>query len=243
MNLIQTTLDLFKIKNPIILPIRIMGEKKNFVLSRMGCEKCNYFGDSFQKLPCGNCIQDYYLHGKHTLSLDELLTDGGLLGKKGIKDLQTTHYVWDKGPPPYCKNPVDQNLPLCPHCTKLFCSTRIYIKLDCSTCEFQGWKGAPKGTRCEKCSGFNYHKPNWPVILEQNQIQREREKKFCKGYHYDYEKWDGGWIACHTCYYYKIEKNGTPFCEVKFYHKEIQMEMPKPPPQDPTFNTSIYGRF
>jgi hypothetical protein len=92
--------------------------------SRLGCEDCHYFGYSFLKVPCGNCIQDFYLYKKKTLDLDELLTQGFLLGKKGIKDLSTANYVWDKTPAKPCINPIDKQ-PLCSRCTNEFCKQRV----------------------------------------------------------------------------------------------------------------------
>lgn len=231
----QTTLDIFKIKNPVIHPVLPVVEEKKFVPSRMGCEKCNYFEFSFQRLPCGNCIQDFYLHGKKTLALDELLTHGFLLGKKGIKDLQTAHYVWDEKPAKYCVNPKDGN-PHCPRCGArfLWCSMRIITKQDCSTCVERTTKEMENST-CKDCELFANHKPDWPVIIEQNRIQKIHEKAFCKGYYYDYDKWDCGWISCTNCTYHQVDKNGVDTCQRK-------LPMPNEETHNPDYTTAIYDR-
>jgi hypothetical protein len=99
-------------------------EKKMNGKSRLGCEECPYYGESFLRLPCGNCIQDFYLHKKKTLSLDGLLTQGFLLGKKGIKDLSSASYVLDKKTRTACSNPETKE-PLCKSCEHTFCKERI----------------------------------------------------------------------------------------------------------------------
>jgi hypothetical protein len=121
----QTTLDFFRksYDAKIESSPKIM-EKKNYAKSRLGCEECPYYGESFLRLPCGNCIQDFVLHKKKTLSLDGLLTQGFLLGKKGIKDLSSATYVGDKKNRTVCSNP-ETNEPLCKSCEHTFCKQRI----------------------------------------------------------------------------------------------------------------------
>lgn len=122
---LQTTLDLFHKTTAAIIPSssKII-EEKIYAKSRLGCEDCKWFGDSFLKLPCGNCIQDFYYNHKHTLEFDELFTQGFLLKKKNIKDLATANYVWDKSAPKTCINPLN-NEPLCKCCEHTFCKQRI----------------------------------------------------------------------------------------------------------------------
>lgn len=121
----QTTLDLFHKTTAAIIPSSSkIVEEKIYAKSRLGCEDCQWFGYSFMKLPCGNCIQDFYFNHKHTLEFDELFTQGFLLKKKNIKDLRTANYVWDKTPAKACINPLN-NEPLCNCCEHTFCKQRI----------------------------------------------------------------------------------------------------------------------
>lgn len=133
--------------------------------------------------------------------------------------------------PMYCLNPKTQ-IPLCPECDRKICRAKIIINVDCGTCNLLGsdWKKDP----CLSCSCFDHHQPNWPVILEQNKIQKEHEKAFCKGYIYLEDCWDCGWISCTNCRFHRVDRNGVDSCIRR-------LPMPNEEKPNPELSTLIYG--
>lgn len=131
----------------------------------------------------------------------------------------------------FCLNPKTQ-IPLCPECERQICRAKIIINVDCGTCKLlnSDWKKDP----CLSCACFDHHQPNWSVILEQNKIQKENEKAFCKGYYYLEDCWDCGWISCTNCRFYRVDCNGVDSCIRR-------LPMPNEEKIKTEFSTLIYG--